>query len=271
MNLIPFVPPLPQSIVWHNVTLRPKESKWFAVQTRIAPCFPAATVNVSVATYQIDTATGLESCLLNVVPLSVQVTPIKRVKRPGTYNCTGAGGVTCAPGFYATSSAGPCNPCGWDSICPGGVQPNVLRCPDGTGTLSDTAFDVAQCVVLPCDTCPDASPDLYLTEDLSVYMQPAWQESIPTSQNSAQLQCTLDRADTFLCATLDEGPDRCTLNDVAIDNHGGIILAGRRAVNTGTGWIIRVDPDQIVTGQFCPYTVLIDQLPEPWSSLGKCR
>jgi len=44
-------------------------------------------------------------------------------------------------------------------------------------------------------------------------------------------------------------------------------LLGRRA-SSGTGWVIKVDPDAIIPGEPCPYTVLIETLPKPWAGLG---
>lgn len=207
------------------MALAPKKTQRFAIKAHIAACHEPGTVYPLATAYEIDPDSGVTSCPLGVIPMAIDVkdagprAAAKLAKYSGSQNCTGVGGVVCFPGFYAATPAGPCQACEPNSICPGGVQPNIMQCPYGTGTLSDKAFDPAQCVVVSCDPCPSTRPDLYMTDDLKLYKQPAWQEGISTSQESAQLLCEFDRADNFLCAgNQNTGSDRCILNDIAIDN-----------------------------------------------------
>lgn len=190
------------------------------------------------------------------------------------------------------------------TVCGGGTQPapELVDCPLGTGTITGefSAYDPASCVVLPCNPCGSTTPDLYLTSKLSVYKQPAWAPGLPLDTDTAELQCTLDQTDTFICQVTSS----CTLNDIAIDNQvrgserapskakgranrlkrtnhhkhtyihipqGNYILLGRRKDSgTGTGWVIKVDPKDIVPGEPCPYTVLLGELQQPWAGLGAC-
>lgn len=179
-----------------------------------------------------------------------------------------ASATNCSAGQYAANNTGACLDCGVDHYCEGGNQfvPVRVECPFGQGTILVNATSVADCVVLPCDPCGSATPDVYITSQLSVYKQPAWTEGLPET-TTATLQCTLDRTDPFLCTT--QSPDSCTLNDIAIDNQGNYILVGRRSSSSSaTGWVIRVDASAIVPGQPCPYTKLIDTLAKPWAGLG---
>ena len=104
------------------------------------------------------------------------------------------------------------------TVCGGGTQPapELVDCPLGTGTITGefSAYDPASCVVLPCNPCGSTTPDLYLTSKLSVYKQPAWAPGLPLDADTAELQCTLDQTDTFICQLTSS----CTLNDIAIDN-----------------------------------------------------
>lgn len=208
---------------WKNVTLaaNAKKPTRFRLTTKIANCYPTSTVQVLGATYQINATNGLPYCLQNAAPATIAVTAAKRTKPYDGSTCAGAGAVSCYPGFFAPSPGAPCQPCGLNNICTGGTQPapELVDCPLGTGTVdgATSAFDPAQCVVLPCAPCGALNPDLYLTSDLSVYKQPAWARGFSGSQNTAQLQCTLDNQDPFIC----ELTASCTLNDIAIDNQVG--------------------------------------------------
>lgn len=209
---------------WRGVSLAPstnskKPAARFKLKTSIPKCFPTSTVQVLGATYQINATDSLPYCLQNAQPVTLQVQGHKRPK-PFTGPCGGAGAVACYPGFYAPNPTAPCEPCGLNKICTGGAQadPELVQCPLGTGTASGAteAYDPAQCVVLPCDPCGAATPDLYLTSKLEVYKQPAWTTTIPTTANTAELQCALDDQDPFIC----QQTSSCTLNDIAIDNQG---------------------------------------------------
>lgn len=227
------------------------------------------------ATYQLDAADGLPYCLTNAAPIAIDVRAAKRAPKPKPStagDCDGAGAVACYPGYYASEATGACEPCGINNLCSGGSQPTprLVECPTGTGTLAGetSAYDPGQCVVLPCDPCGAAAPDLFLTSDLSVYKQPGWTTGIPTGTDTAELQCTLDNQDSFICQLTSS----CTLNDIAVDNQGNFLLIGRRkGSGAGTGWLIRVDPEEIVPGEPCPYTVLIGDLEKPWTGLGASR
>lgn len=104
------------------------------------------------------------------------------------------------------------------TVCGGGTQPGpeLVDCPLGTGTITGefSAYDPASCVVLPCNPCGATTPDLYLTRRLSVYKQSAWTPGLPLDADTAELQCTLDNTDPFICQLTSS----CTLNDIAIDN-----------------------------------------------------
>ena len=180
-----------------------------------------------------------------------------------------ASATNCSAGQFAPENTGPCTDCGVDHYCEGGNQftPERVECPFGQGTVLVNATSVDDCIVLDCLPCGSATPDVYLTADLSIYKQPAWTEGLGTSTNTAELQCTLDRTDPFLCTTQAAGS--CTLNDIAIDNQGDYVLVGRRSSSSSaTGWVIRVDEANIVPGEPCPYTKLIDTLAKPWAGLG---
>lgn len=180
---------------------------------------------------------------------------------------TPATAVNCSAGTWSDTGSEPCISCGLDHYCEGGPQPEPVRveCPLGLGTLFPNATSINECVVLPCDPCGEANPDLYITSALSIYKQPAWEEGLDKRAETAELQCELDRTDPALCTTQAEGS--CTLNDIAIDNQGNYILLGRRS-SSGTGWVIKVKPEDIVPGEPCPYSVLINTLAEPWAGLG---
>ncbi len=155
-----------------------------------------------------------------------------------------------------------------DSWCPGGVQTTSLinDCPLGTGTPTTQTSSLAGCVVIPCDPCGGSNPDLYITSQLSVFKQPAWQPGFGSTQNTAELQCTLDSTDPVICSQTAQG---CVTNDIAIDNQGNYLVLGRsKSSGTGTGWVIKIDPSKIVAGQPCPYTVLLNNLVQPWAGFG---
>lgn len=198
-----------------------------------------------------------QECLTEAPTASPSSSPV--VPAPSVVNCTA--------GTWSDTGLEPCLECGIDYYCEGGPQPEPVRveCPLGLGTVSANATSVDECVVLPCNPCGSANPDLYLTSALSILKQPAWEEGLDKRAETAELQCELNRTDPFLCTTQAEGS--CTLNDIAIDNQGNYILLGRRA-SSGTGWVIKVDPDAIVPGEPCLYTVLIETLAKPWAGLG---
>jgi hypothetical protein len=223
-------------VYWRNVTLVPgTKPARIKLTTKIPNCYPSSTVEVLGATYQIDDSDGFPYCLVNAQPAAIQIKGAKRTKPYDGSICQGAGAVSCYPGYYAVDAAGTCEPCGINKVCTGGAQPvpELVDCPFGTGTLTGatSAYDPGQCVVLTCDPCGQQNPDLYLTSGLSVYKQPAWGPSLP-STDSAELQCTLDNTDRFIC----EQTSSCTLNDIAIDNQGcvlGIWGGGEgRTINT---------------------------------------
>jgi len=175
--------------------------------------------------------------------------------------------VNCTAGTWSDTGLEPCLECGFDYYCEGGPQPEPVRveCPLGLGTQSPDAMSIDDCIVLACDPCGSDNPDLYLTSALSIYKQPAWEEGLNKRAETAELQCELNRTDPIICTSQAAGS--CTLNDIAIDNQGNYILLGRRS-SSGTGWVIKVDPDAIIPGKPCPYTVLIETLAKPWAGLG---
>lgn len=206
------------------MTLTPgtKRPAQFKLMAKIPNCYPTSTVQVLGATYQINATDGLPFCLQNAQPATISIRGHKRPKPYDGLTCAGAGAVACYPGFYAVNASAPCQPCGINKICTGGTQPapELVQCPLGTGTVggATSAYDPAQCVVLPCAPCGAATPDLYMTSDLSIYKQPGWTTSTPSNVHTAQLQCTLDNTDPFICQLTSS----CTLNDIAIDNQVGV-------------------------------------------------
>ncbi len=218
------VNPPSQNVYWRNVTLVPgKKPAKFRLTAKIPKCYPTSAVSVLGATYQID-AENTPSCLVNAQPAPIQIKGAKRTKPSDASTCSGAGAVSCPPGFFASEVDGTCEACGINKVCAGGAQPApaLVDCPLGTGTVTGAtaAYDPGLCVVLPCDPCGAQEPDLYLSSGLSVYKQPAWNTNVTYDQNTAELQCTLDSTDPFLCSL---APPSCTLNDIAIDNQGCVL------------------------------------------------
>lgn len=96
------------------MTLTPggKKPAQFKLITKIPNCYPTSTVQVLGATYQIDATDGLPACLQNAQPATISIRGHKRTKPYDGSTCSGAGAVSCYPGFYAVNASAPCEPCG---------------------------------------------------------------------------------------------------------------------------------------------------------------
>lgn len=177
------------------------------------------------------------------------------------------GPLTCEPGYYPDSNGTDvvCTECGYGYTCPDGEA--RVPCADFYTTNTTTATSLDECLLGECQACTtDESPPVYFTtgNDMSVWYTDAWTDGGNISKVCAFNTTEFD-----------------TINDIAIDANGDLILIVRKGSSKASGRMIKIqattvqppDPtrvceyESLITGGF-PDPLNTGVLGDAWAGLG---